>query len=85
MNFGFFSKFIDKKLMEWLKAYGVIYNISEEFFIFGRQKEQVLPKAIRFIPLYAKYFMYVSSCKQHSLSLNIFKTQLKFIRKVHQS
>ena len=71
--------------MEWLKTYGIIYNISEEFFIhvFGRQKEQLLSKAIRFILLYAKYFIYVSHCKQCSLSLNIFKTQLKFMHKVH--
>ena len=69
--------------MEWLKTYGIMYNISEEFFIFGRQKEQVLPKAIRFILLYAKYFIYVSCCKQRSLSLNIFKTQLKFMHKVN--
>ena len=40
-----------KKLMEWLKTYDNIYNISEEFFIFDRQKEQVLPKAIKFILL----------------------------------
>ena len=72
-----------KKLMEWLKTYDNIYNISEEFFIFGRQKEQVLPKAIKFILLYAKYFIYVPRCKQRSLSPNIFKTQLKFMHKVH--
>ena len=72
-----------KELLEWLKAYGIIYTVSEESFIFGGQKEQLFPHAIKFILLYAKYFINVSRCKQRPLSLNIFKTQFKFMHKVH--
>ena len=52
--------------------------------MFGKQGKHVYPKAIKFIILYAKYYIYVSRCKQLSLFLNPFKKQLKFMHKVHQ-
>ena len=67
----------------WLNDYSIIYTFSEEFFVFGRQNEQHLPYVVKFILLYAKYFIYLSRCKQRPLSLNVFKTQLKFMYKVH--
>ena len=51
-----------KELIEWLKGYGIIYTVSEESFIFGGQKEQSFPRAIKFILLYAKYLIYVYCC-----------------------
>lgn len=76
------QKFI-KELTEWLISYNIVVNISEELFIFGKQEEQVLPNPIKFILLYAKYFIYISRCKKHNLILNVFKKQLKFMHKVH--
>lgn len=73
-----------KELLEWLKAYDRKYIITEEFFMFGKQGEHVYPKAVKFIIFYAKYYIYVSRCKQRSLFLNSFKKQLKFMHKVHQ-
>lgn len=72
-----------KELLDWMKSYGIKYIISEEFFIFGKQTEQMFPTAIKFILLYAKYFIYISRCKQQPLMLSIFKKQLKFMFKVH--
>ena len=73
-----------KELLEWLRSYDLNYIVTEEFFMFGKQGKHVYPKAIKFIILYAKYYIYVSRCKQRSLFLNPFKKQLKFMHKVHQ-
>ncbi|MCG7891056.1 MAG: reverse transcriptase family protein, partial [Candidatus Thiodiazotropha endolucinida] len=66
-----------RELLAWLNSYGIICNISEESFIFGKQEGRVFPKAINFILLYAKYFIYISRCKQQPLILNIFKKKLQ--------
>ena len=68
-------------IKEWLKSYDLNYIVTEEFFIFGKQGKHAYPK---FIIFYAKYYIYVSRCKQQSLFLNPFKKQLKFLHKVHQ-
>ena len=54
------------------------------FFIFSKQGKHAYANAIKFIIYYAKYYIYVSCCKQWSLFLNPFNKQLKFMHKVHQ-
>ena len=80
----FDTKQFIKELLEWLKSYDLNYTVTEEFFMFGKQGTHAYPKAIKFIMFYAKYYIYVSLCKQRSLFLNPFKKQLKFMHKVHQ-
>ena len=72
------------ELSEWLKSYDIKYTITEEFFMFGKQEEQTYPKAVKVIILYAKYYIYVTRCKQLPLFLNAYKKRLKFMYKVLQ-
>ena len=72
------------ELSEWLTSYDIKYTITEEFFMFGKQEEQTYPKAVKVIILYAKYYIYVTRCKQLPLFLNAYKKRLKFMYKVLQ-
>ena len=42
----------------WLQDFNIQFSISEEYFIFGLQKERMAFKTLNFILLYAKYFIY---------------------------
>ena len=73
-----------RSVSAWLSEYGIDCNISEKYFIFGWQEGQCFTNVLNFIILYAKYYIYLTRCKNLSLSLLVFKYKLKFMFKVHK-
>ena len=73
-----------KSVIAWLSTYDIDCHISEKYFILGWQEEQSYSKVLNFIILYAKYYIYLTRCKEQPLSLLVFKYKLKFMFKVHK-
>ena len=72
-------KFI-RDTAKWLGTCNIQCNITEEYFIFGLQREQVFNKILNFILLYAIYiYIYI----KQSLILSVFQKKLKFMYTVH--
>lgn len=69
------------KLLKWLKNNGIECQIMEEFFIFGLDRKNVIPKPLNIIILYAKYFIYTTRCNQQQLFLDVFKKKLLLLYK----
>lgn len=67
--------FLDK-LLQWLKNNGIHCSILKEFFLFGLDRNNIIPKTINVILLYAKYFIYITKCNQRQLLLDVFKKKL---------
>ena len=76
-------KFI-REIARWLGTCNIQCNITEEYFIFGLQREHTFSKIFNFILLYAKYYIYLARCKKQSLTLSVFQKKLKFMYKVHK-
>ena len=53
-----------KSVVAWLSTYDIDCHISEKYFILGWQKEQSYSKVLNFIILYAKYYIYITRCKE---------------------
>ena len=62
-----------KSVIAWLSTYDIDCHISEKYFILGWQEEQSYSKVLKFIILYAKYYIYITRCKKQSLPLLVFK------------
>ena len=77
------QKFI-REIARWLGTCNIQCNITEEYFIFGLQREHTFSKIFNFILLYAKYYIYLVRCKKQSLTLSVFQKKLKFMYKVHK-
>ena len=60
-------KFI-REIARWLGTCNIQCNITEEYFIFGLQREHTFSKIFNFILLYAKYYIYLARCKKQSLT-----------------
>ena len=75
-----------KSVVAWLSTNDIDCHISEKYSILGWQEEQNYSKVLNFIILYmyAKYYIYLTRCKEQSLSLLVFKYKLKFMFKVHK-
>ena len=71
-----------KELIQWLKSSNIKCDISEEYFILGIMKNNI-SEILRFILLYAKYYIYISRCNQQILVLNVYKRKLLLMFKIH--
>ena len=73
-----------REIARWLGTCNIQCNITEEYFIFGLQREHTFSKIFNFILLYAKYYICLARCKKQSLTLSVFQKKLKFMYKVHK-
>lgn len=71
-----------KELIQWLKSNNIKCDISEEYFILGLMKNNI-SEILRFILLYAKYYIYITRCNQQILVLNVYKRKLLLMFKIH--
>ena len=55
-----------KELILWLKSNNIKCDISEEYFILGLMKNNI-SEILRFILLYAKYYIYITRCNQQNI------------------
>ena len=62
-----------RELTDWLQCFNIQCSLSEDYFIFGLQKERMASKTFNFIFLYAKYFIYCAHCNKQTLLLSTFK------------
>ena len=67
-----------RELTNWLQGFNIQCSHSEEYFIFGLQKERMACKTLNFIFLYAKYFIYCAPCNKQTLLLSIFKKKQNY-------
>ena len=61
-----------REVTGWLKDYSIIHTFSKAFFVFGRQNKQPLPYVVKFILLYAKYYICVSRRKTETTKSECF-------------
>lgn len=71
-----------KELIQWLKSNNIKCEISEEYFILGLRKSNI-SEILRFIILYAKYYIYITRCNQQVLLLDVYKRKLLLMYKIH--
>lgn len=72
-----------KELIKWLQTFNIQCFLSEELFLFGLIKDNIITNTLNFIILYAKYYIYCSRCNNQALILNVFKKKLLFMYKIH--
>lgn len=73
-----------KDMTGWLNTYNIHCNLTEEFFIFGLQREQRVDIVLQFILLYAKYYIYLARCKNQNLYIRVFQMKLEVMYRVHR-
>ena len=71
-------------ITHWLNSYNIHCNLTEEYFIFGLQREHGVNKILHFILLYAKYYIYLARCKNQQLNIRVFKMKLRVMYRVHR-
>ena len=71
-------------ITHWLNSYNIHCNLTEEYFIFGLQREHGVNKILHFIFLYAKYYIYLARCKNQQLNIRVFKMKLQVMYRVHR-
>ena len=69
------------ELLQWLKKENIQCEITEEYFIFGLDRKNIIPKPLNIILLYAKYYIYITRCNQHTLFFDIYKKKLLLLYK----
>lgn len=73
-----------KDIIEWLNLYNIHLNLTKEYFIFGLQRVHCVDKILNFILLYAKYYIYLTRCKNQQLHIRVFQMKLQVMYKVHR-
>ena len=68
------------ELLQWLRKDNIQCEITEECFIVGLYRKNVIPKPLNIILLYAKYCVYRTRCNQHTLFFDIRKNYYYYIR-----
>ena len=71
-------------MTNWLNTFNICCNLTEEYFIFGLQREQGVDKVLHFIFLYAKYYIYLARCKNQKLYIRVFQMKLEVMYRVHR-
>ena len=57
------------------------FSIQKNFLFFGLDRKNIIPKPFNIILLYAKYYVYITRCNQHTLSFDIYKKKLLLLYK----
>lgn len=71
-----------KDLVHWLETENIQCKLTQEQFIFGLDRNNILSKPLNTILLYAKYYIYTTRCNEQSIHLDIFKRKLIVLFKI---